>query len=140
MVTEENNIAKSYRSKKITIFFLWGLVILVSGIIIGAGATVLMVKQRIIWINKPSKDANEITQMISEKYGLSEQQTQQVQQVFDKAFQKRKQYVQEQDQRRETDTQTMITEMNSILTPEQFEKWNKDFQIMQEKFKKRFKK
>jgi hypothetical protein len=31
----------------------------------------------------------------------------------------------------------MIAEINDVLTPQQFERWNKDFQIMREKYKKK---
>ena len=139
MVTDENNIAKSYRSKKMVIKLICGVVILISGIAIGAGATIMLVKHRVIWISKPHKDANDITKMISEKYGLTTQQTQQVKQIINKTFQKRKQYDLEEDQRHEADAQKVIAEMNSVLTPQQFERWNKDFQAMREKFKKRLK-
>jgi len=128
MVTERNKLLTKV---------LCGLIILVSGIVIGAGITIMLVKQRVIWINKPHKDVNEITQMIRNKYELDESQTSRVQQLINDAFQQKKQYDDEEDQRREAGAQKMIVEMNSIMTPEQFKRWNNDFQKMREKFKKR---
>ena len=76
---------------------------------------------------------------ISAKYGLTQQQTKQVEQILNKAFQQRELYNEEMDKKRDADTQTIIAEMNDVLTPAQFERWNKDFQAMREKFKNRFK-
>ncbi len=133
MVTEEN-IIKNYRLKKI---LLW-LIIFISGIAIGAGGTIMLIKQRVIWIgvSHPHKDANDIAKEISEKYDLNSQQTTQVGQIINKAFQQKKIYDAEEDKRHEADIQTLIADMNSVLTGQQFERWNKDFQAMRDKHKK----
>ncbi len=140
MVTEENIIVNRYRHKKMLLWLLCGVIILTSGVIIGAGGTILLVKQRVIWISRPHKDANEIAQEITEKYGLNPQQTQQVGQLINKAFQQKKLYDEEEKKKREADIQIMIADMNQILTPQQFERWNKDFQAFREKHKKPAKK
>jgi len=129
-------VTEIIQRNKLLVRMLCGLIILASGTAIGAGTTIMLVKHHVMWISKPHKDANEITEMISKKYGLNPQQTQQVQQIIDKAFQQRKQSDEEEDKRREAGIQTIIAEMNDVLTPEQFERWNKDFQVFREKHKK----
>jgi hypothetical protein len=41
------------------------------------------------------------------------------------------------DKKRDAYVQIAIADMKEVLTPEYFERWNKDFQIMREKFKNR---
>jgi len=135
----EEKLLKHYRHKQILLRIVSAAIILASGIIIGAGGTILLVKQRVIWIDHKHKNADDITKEITEKYGLNQQQTKQVEQIITKAFEKRKLYDEETDNKRDADTQIIIAEMNDVLTPAQFERWNKDFQAMREKFKNRFK-
>jgi hypothetical protein len=137
--TTEEKLLKHYRHKQMFLRIVSAAVILASGIIIGAGGTILLVKQRVIWVGHKHKDAADITKEISEKYGLNQQQTKQVEQIIAKAFKKKKSYDEEIDQKRDADTQIIIAEMNDVLTPAQFELWNKDFQAMREKAKNRFK-
>jgi hypothetical protein len=138
----EDKLLKHYRHKQILLRIISAAIILASGIIIGAGGTILLVKQRVIWVghkHKDAKDAADITKEITEKYGLNQQQTNQVEQIIAKAFEKKKLYDEETDNKRDADTQIIIAEMNDVLTPAQFELWNKDFQAMREKAKNRFK-
>ncbi|MCX5633018.1 MAG: hypothetical protein NTW93_05025 [Phycisphaerae bacterium] len=135
----EEKLLKHYRHKQILLRIISAAVILASGLVIGAGGTILLVKQRVIWIGHKHKDAADITKEMSEKYGLNQQQTKQVAEIFNKAFEQRKLDDEEMDKKRDADTQIIIAEMNDVLTPGQFERWNKDFQIMKEKYKNRFK-
>ncbi|MGB8225622.1 MAG: hypothetical protein WCE45_01960 [Sedimentisphaerales bacterium] len=140
MVAEtEEKLLKHYRHKQTLLRIVFAVIILASGVVIGAGGTILLVKQRVIWISHKHKDAADITKEISEKYGLNQQQTKQVEQIIANAFEKKKLYDAEMDNKRDADAQTIIAEMNDVLTPGQFELWNKDFQAMREKFKNRFK-
>lgn len=138
-MVEENNIAKQCIVRK-SILWLICLIVLVSGIAIGTGVTIILVKQRILRISKPHKDANDITTIMTKKYGLNQVQSQQVNQILSKVFQQRKLDDEEQDKKRDIYAQSIISDMNSVLTPAQFEKWNKDFQEMRAKFKKHSKK
>jgi glycine/serine hydroxymethyltransferase len=112
-------------------------VILASGIAIGAGGAILLAKNNIIWVSHKHKDAAGITKEISTKYGLNQQQTKQVGEIINKAFEQRKLYDEEMDQKRDADAQILIADMKEVLTPEQFDRWNKDFQTMREKYKSR---
>jgi hypothetical protein len=135
----EDKLLKHYQHKQMFLRIISAAIILASGIIIGAGGTILLVKQRVIWIGHKHKDAADITKEITEKYGLNQQQTKQVEQIIANAFEKKKLYDEETNNKRDADAQIIIAEMNDVLTPGQFERWNKDFQTMREKFKNRFK-
>jgi glycine/serine hydroxymethyltransferase len=140
MVAEiEDKLLKHYRHKQIILWIICAAVILASGIAIGAGGAILLAKNNIIWVSHKHKDAAGITKEISTKYGLNQQQTKQVGEIINKAFEQRKLYNEEMDKKRDADTQILIAEMKEVLNPEQFERWNKDFKTMREKFKNRFK-
>jgi hypothetical protein len=134
MVTEEN-ISKCCPNNKFMRFFCI-FIIFASGLAIGAGGTIMLIKQRVIWVSRPHRDANDITKQITEKYGLNPQQTTQVQVIITNAFLKRKSYDDAQDKQRDADIQAVIADMKTVLTPQQFEQWNKDFQAIRDKHKK----
>ncbi len=137
MVEQEDKILKHFQHKQIFLRILSAAIILVSGILIGWGGTILLAKNNIIWIKHAHKTPAEITKIIVSKYGLNEQQAKQVEEILNKAFTQRKLDDDEMDQRRDAYSQVVIAEMKEVLSPEQFERWNKDFQTMREKFKGR---
>ncbi len=136
MVTEDNPV-KHYRHKQITLWIICAVVILISGIAIGTGTTMLLIKHRIIWIGHPHKDAAAIAKKISEKYKLSQQQTTAVEAIFEEAFQRKQLQREEMRKKRDEEAQILIAEMKDILTPQQFERWDKDFQAMKDRYKNR---
>ena len=142
MVTEiEEKVLKHKRIKQIILRIICAVVILLSGVVIGAGGTILLVKHRVIWIpHRHDKDATSVAKEISSKYGLNPQQTSQVEEIFNKAFERRKLRGEEMRRERENEAQILSEELEKVLTPEQFERWSKDFQDMREKFRKRFEK
>ncbi len=140
MVTEtEENFLKHYRNKRTFLWIIYAGIILISGIAIGVGGTILLVKYNIIWIDHKFKNTAAITEEISTKYGLDQQQTKQVEGVLNRAFEQRQLRREETNKERYEEAQILIAEMNDVLNPQQFERWNKDFQTMREKFKNRFK-
>ncbi|MDD5133944.1 MAG: hypothetical protein PHP01_00860 [Phycisphaerae bacterium] len=139
MVTEEN-IVKTYRTKKMFLWLLCCLIILASGIAIGAGASILLVKHRVIWIShRPESAAVEAKEMAA-RYGLNPLQTTQVEAIFTRALERRQLRREETGKKRDEDAQILTAEMQETLTPQQFEKWNRHFQEMRENYKNRFKK
>ncbi|HAL45568.1 MAG: hypothetical protein A2Y12_07190 [Planctomycetes bacterium GWF2_42_9] len=132
----ETNIPIMMPDKR-AVKIICGLIILISGIIIGAGSTVMMIKHRVIFVDKVQKEPNDIAAKIAIKYSLNEQQILEVQKIMNKAFAQRRAFDAEQDKRRDDYAQVIISEMNSIMTPEQFAQWNKGFQEMRAKYKSR---
>ena len=138
-MVEENTI-QNLPCNKLWVRLLCAFIILFSGIAIGIGGTILMVKHRVIWISRMPKDANDITEMVAKKYDLNPQQVDQVRKIITNSFEQRKLDDETLSAKRDIYAKQIAAEMNSILTPEQFEKWNKDFQEMRERIKKRNKK
>lgn len=138
MVVEEN-ISKNPTCNKLWIRLLCAFIILVSGLAIGAGGTILMVKHRVIWISRTSKDANDITEKVARKYDLSSEQVERVRTIITNSFEQRRLDDEALTAKRNEYAKQIVSEMNSVLTPEQFEKWNKDFQEMRDRYKRRIK-
>ncbi|MFA6186104.1 MAG: hypothetical protein WC770_02675 [Phycisphaerae bacterium] len=136
MVEDQKIIIKRYSRKQVITLTICAAVILLSGIAIGTGTTVLLAQNRFIKIAPPHKTADDITKKISEKYDLNSQQTAQVQTLLNDMFAKGKLYKDEMNAKRDADAEIMIAQMKLILTDEQFVKWNKDFEALREKFKK----
>jgi hypothetical protein len=139
MVTQEN-IVKSYRTKKMLLWLLCCVIIFASGIVIGAGTAILLVKHRVIWLShRPENAAVEAKEMAA-RYGLNPQQTTQVEAIFTRALERRQLRREENNNKRDEDVQIITAEMQETLTPQQFERWNKHFQEMRENYKNRSKK
>ncbi len=136
-MVDENSTCVFRQNNKMLTKLLCAMVILASGIIIGSGATILMVKHRVIWVDKAHMDANDITDKIAKKYALTPQQIEDVRGIMNRAFEHRKSNDEWMDKQRDDYAQVFISEMNSVMTPEQFARWNADFKEMREKFKKR---
>jgi hypothetical protein len=124
-----------------------GAVILVSGIAIGAGGTILALKDRIIPPFRertssgktPGQDPNEggrrsdwIAKRWQEDYGLSDEQARQVRETLAKEFQATDKLWADFRKAEETQRQKFALAMKGILTAEQFTKWEADFNRMVE--------
>ena len=128
---------KPSRTKQMLVQVFIGAVILVSGAIIGSGATILLAKNRIIWSSPSQKpDAASIARKISEKYGLDEGQAKQVEKIFVDGFAARALIHDEMDKEMDAQTEIFVGKMKEVMTAEQFESWYKNFQEMMESHKK----
>ncbi|GEM_PF-3093687 len=135
-MVEENTKCIFRQNNKTLAKLLCALVIFVSGIVIGGGAAVMMVKHRIIWVDKIRMDANDITDKIAVKYSLDAQQIEGVRGIMNRAFAQKKINDEWLDKQRDDYAQVIIAEMNSVMTPEQYARWKKDFLEMRATFKK----
>ncbi len=126
-------------------------VILVSGIAIGSGGTILALKDRIVPAfssptrdgNTPGRDPNEagkranwIVTRWKDDYGLSDEQVRQAQEILGKEFAATERLWQEFHKAEETQRQKFVLAMKGILTPEQFTKWDAEFRRMVEHMQK----
>lgn len=135
-IKPEEKIVKHYQHKRMLLWIICSAVILISGIVIGVGGTMLLVKHRIIGTGHRHKDAAAIAKDISKKYCLNEQQAKQVEDIFNRAFEQKRLQWEERSKQRDQEAQLLIADMNDVLNRQQFERWNKDFQELREKFKK----
>lgn len=121
------------RRRQIIVQIIVGCVIFISGIIVGSGGTVALLKDRVIWIHQhPKAEAADIAREIASKYGLTAEQTRRVEQIFDSRFQTRTAIRREYEAEMEAENQRLAAEMKAVLSSMQFEQWNKDFEARHE--------
>ena len=127
--TDDIPVALKPRSRKHDIIF--GICILLCGIVIGFGATLGLIKYnrdiRHSLIPHHKRDAKGITEYISRDLDLTPEQKQQIQEILEQRMKDFKPVMRSQiDKTNE--------EISKVLTEEQKEKWKK---ILEEKKKKR---
>ncbi len=110
-------------------------VILASGIGIGAGGTILTLKDRIVWQDPPPPPGrpgergprpNPVEEMKT-KYSLSDEQVQKVKALFDARFDAGRLRWEQLRKIEADEREQLVTDMKGILTPEQFEPWHADY-------------
>ncbi len=111
-------------------------VILASGIGIGTGGTILTLKDRIVWQDPPPppgrggergpRPPNFVEEMKT-KYGLSDEQVQEVKDLFAKRWDERRKRGDELRKIELEGREQFATDMKGILTPEQFEPWHAEY-------------
>jgi len=124
-----------------------GAVILLSGIAIGGGGTILALKDRIIPVvrtrpltgktgvqdpNEAARRSDWIAGRWKDEYGLSEEQMQRAKETLAKEFVATEKLWQKFREAEETQRQKFVLAMKGILTPEQFTRWEADFKKMVE--------
>ena len=112
-------------------------VILASGIGIGVGGTILSLKDKIMWRPPvpPGRGGgmrgpfgpNEIVAEWTTEYGLTAEQAQQAKDTLIKQFEATRALWMEFAEKDKTEREKFVEAMKSILTPEQFNKWEHDF-------------
>mgnify|MGYP006285550989 FL=1 len=118
------------------------LVILVSGMGIGVGGTILALRDRIVWKFPPPPgggrrwDPNDIARRWQEDYGLTDEQVQQVRDTFSRQFRAMREVFEDLQVREKEQREQFVASMESILTPEQFEKWDKEFRERTERWRR----
>jgi hypothetical protein len=119
-------------------------VILVSGIAIGSGGTILALRDRIVpvfrttssggAVDDPNKEVDRWThgaaRRFQDDYELTDQQTQQVQEVLAQGFATTQELWKEFHKAEQAQHAKFAQAMQKILTPEQFTKWREDFEQM----------
>ncbi|HUT29540.1 MAG TPA: hypothetical protein VMX13_07105 [Sedimentisphaerales bacterium] len=124
-----DGLSKHHRTG-IIIQILVATVIFLSGVIAGSTGTVVYLKNK--GILRPPRPhyritASEIAAEIGSDYDLSDSQIKQVEQIFEKAGQSLETLRQEFEEKMETGKRQIRTEMKQVLSPEQFERWQQDF-------------
>ncbi|HSW00059.1 MAG TPA: hypothetical protein VLI39_07800 [Sedimentisphaerales bacterium] len=120
-------------------------VILVSGVVIGGGGTILALRDRIIppfeseKIDSPpsGQDGDEaekrssfVADRIRQQYELNDEQTRQVKAVFAQQFAATEELWNKFRQAEQDQRDKLAQAIKTILTPEQFAKWDSDYKKM----------
>jgi len=115
-------------------------VILISGMGIGTGGTILALKDRIIWRRPrfdPPRPPN-LVKMWQTEYALSEDQTRQVEETLSKSWATTRTIFGEFAQRQQAEQAKFVEDMKTILTPEQYEKWHRAFSEFKNRAERRW--
>jgi len=120
-------IPKSNR-RQVLIQSLLALAILGSGIIIGSAATFLTFKNRIYpHPGRGPRDAKFFSEKMSEDLGLTEEQTRKIKEIFERRAKDLQQVRKKFETQIPQERQKLFDEIEQVLTPEQMEKWKKEF-------------
>jgi hypothetical protein len=113
-----------------------GIIIVLSGIVIGSGGTILVLKDRITWHDSPLKgrDPSTMAKQWKATYDLSEEQAEKVEKISTKRLKTRRALTEEFTQRIASERDKFVTEVETVLSPDQFQRWKNDFE---ERAKKR---
>jgi hypothetical protein len=107
------------------------LIIFISGVVVGSGATLAFLKNKVLWMDRrPRRDAAAISREIGSKYGLTDEQVRKVEEIFVTRLKARQEDRKEFGRRMEAGRQQLIAEMKEVLSPDQFDRWLKDFEAM----------
>lgn len=116
----------SHRKKQIYLQIIVAVIILSCGIVIGSGATLLRLKDRMI-MRGPRPPLPAIVEDIQGRYGLTPEQTEKVEDILGKGRETMRTLFEESRQKIEAEFQKISIEMKEILSPEQYEHWENDF-------------
>lgn len=116
----------SNRRKQIYLQIIVGIIILSCGIVIGSGATLLHLKDRMI-MRGPRPPLPDIITDIQSRYGLTQEQVEKVEDILGKGRETMRTLFEESRQKVEAEFQKISSEMKEILSPEQYEQWENDF-------------
>ncbi|MCL5278392.1 MAG: hypothetical protein M1376_00605 [Planctomycetes bacterium] len=117
-------------------------VILVSGVGIGAGGSILALRGRILPrirvmpIDPPGPEPNAIVGRWKGKYGLSDRQEQQAKDILTKQFTALREIRQKLFQAEQSEREKASVSLKKVFDPEQYAKWDQDMKRMEEWFER----
>lgn len=117
---------------------LLAAVIFVSGAIVGGAGTILYLRQRMVWIRPnpgPSPPHIFLLRHLISTLDLTEEQARQVEQMLDQSMQHMHEIVMQNRQHMEAKHEDLASKLKDILTPEQYQKWERDFSQMRRRFR-----
>jgi len=116
----------SHRRKQIYLQIIAGIIILSCGIVIGSGATLLRLKDKVI-IRGPRPPLPDIVEDIQSRYDLTHEQVQKVEDILGKSRETMRTIFEQSREKTEAEFQRVSLEMKEVLSPEQYEQWENDF-------------
>jgi len=119
------------RGPRSFIMVLVGLVIVASGVVIGAGVTVLWLKDRLAVPPSPGeRTAAVIADDLRNRYDLTEEQARQVREIMVRRMEAIEAIRRDAHEKMAAEHEKLRTEMKAILRPEQFERWSAQFDAL----------
>jgi hypothetical protein len=124
----------SRRGRQIYLQIIVAVVILSCGIVIGSGTALLHFKDRIGPGRRPPIEV--IIDDMRTRYGLTEEQAKEVEDILGKSRQTVHALFEEFGQKIEAEFQKLSLEMKDVLSPEQYERWERDFKARREHYRR----
>jgi hypothetical protein len=116
---------------------VFALVIFLSGTVIGVGGTMQWFKHRKTLrgprVRPP--DANEMVAQWTQEYGLTSEQGEPIKLALVQADQARRAAFREAREKMDAALKDMVAGIKAAMTPEQFEKWDEEFQKRMRRFR-----
>jgi predicted DNA-binding protein YlxM (UPF0122 family) len=127
-----DGLSKKHYRKRIVAQAFVAIAIFIFGVIAGFGGTIYLLQNRGILRpprppRPPKMMASEIAKEIGTDYSLTEDQIKQVERIFEKAGQSLENLRQNFEEKMEVGKQQITAEMKQVLSSEQFERWQQDF-------------
>jgi hypothetical protein len=114
--------------RRMLLMIVLGAVILACGMAIGSGATILWIRHQMHRMRgEPDRMPVELASRIQAKLALSPDQATGVEQILRKNLEAVQRIHQETFPRVQAEVDKMRAEVSALLTPQQAEKWNSDF-------------
>jgi hypothetical protein len=128
-----------FTRRQIILQVVLAAVILGSGIAIGAGGAILVLRDRIIWRFPPRPPGGrhgppDLVAAWTEEYDLTAEQARQIQETLAKQFAAIRELWTDLATKEQAEREKFVQAMKSILTPEQFETWHEDLKERERHF------
>jgi Spy/CpxP family protein refolding chaperone len=118
----------SRRGRQILLQAVAGMIILVCGVVIGWGAAVLNLKDKMMLQPGPRPPTREVVEDMAARYNLTDEQAKKVEAAFGKRRQAIQTIFKEFRSKSEAEFQKLSADIKQILTPEQYAHWEQDFE------------
>jgi hypothetical protein len=118
----------SRNRRRFWLVFLLGAVILVCGVAIGSGGTILWIHHKFQRMNRdPEKMQAELAARIQSRLNLTDEQTARVEQILGKRHEAMMKVRSEVEPRFKAEMDGMRSDIAALLTAEQARQWNEEF-------------
>jgi hypothetical protein len=119
---------------------IWSAVQLICGVVIGVGATLYVLKDHIMWSRLQGPNPVDVRMIVGDmqrRYNLTDEQFKRVSQLVDGSWTKRKEMGKTFFGQMSAEDTRVKSEMEAILTPDQFKAYTEDMKRMAERHERR---
>jgi len=123
------------RRRRVWLMVLLSVVILLSGMAIGSGLTMLWIQRLVLRrFRHPERLPAEVTARLRRKLNLTDEQAKRVEEILRKRQEHMREIFREIGPRIRAERDSIRAEVAEVLTPEQAEKWNQYYEDMRRRW------
>lgn len=115
------------RGRQVLLQIVIGTIILICGIIIGSGAAVLRLKDQMVMRRGSFPPTRAVIEDMTARYDLTPEQAKKVETTFSKRRETLQSIFEEFRSKSEAEFKSLAADIQKILTPEQYARWEQDF-------------